>query len=274
VSDLESDRHAKRPGGSQPGVARSRLAARVERLVGAAIAGDAHVSLNFKASELIAEARPVAAAISDALDRGGHGVMARWRVAQALRPTGLGDELLNSLVDPDSRVRIAAARLCGALRMTDSLPWLADMLRDPKPTVRDAAARALGQVGGRRAVEGLMSASDRVPQHRLAIELAHAASDMDIEALMREPASVQAAVVTVLACGLRHDRLRVVPLSAIAQDRRWPARVRAAACRALAMIGDPATADGLRGLTGDPDAGVRTAAAKAQRRLKPSAGLS
>jgi len=272
VSDLESDRPAKRPGGSRPGVSRSRVAARVERLLASAIAGDAHVSLNFKAAELIAEFRPVAAAIGDVLQREGPGVMAQWRVAQALKPTGLGDELLNSLVDPDPKVRIAAARLCGALRMTDSLPWLADMLGDPKPRVRDAAARALGQLGGRRAVDALMSASERLPKHRLAIELAHAASDMDIEALMREPASVQAAVVTVLACGLRHDSLRVAPLSAIAHDTRWPARVRAAACRALAMIGDPATADGLRGLMGDPDAGVRAEAAKAQRRFKPSTG--
>ena len=244
----------------------------MERLLGTAIAGDAHVSLNFKASELIAEAGPVAAAISDSLEGGGPGVIVQWRVAQALKPTGLGDELLNALVDPDPKVRVGAARLCGALRMTDSLPWLADMLDDPKPRVREAAVRALGQLGGRRAVDALMSASGKLSQHRLAIELAHAASDMDIEALMREPASVQAAVVTVLACGLRHDRLRVTPLSAIAHDRRWPARVRAAACRALAMIGDPATADGLRGLTGDPDAGVRLAAAKAQRRFKPSRG--
>jgi HEAT repeat protein len=272
VSDLESDRPAKRPGGSRPGVPRSRLASRVERLLSAAIAGDTHVSLNFKAVELIADAALVAAAISDVIEQAGPGVMTQWRVSQALKPTGLGDEILNSLVDPDPKVRIAAARLCGAFRMTDSLSPLADLLGDPKPRVRDAAARALGQLGGRRAVDALMSASDRLPQHRLAIEVAHAASDMDIEALMREPASVQAAVVTVLACGLRHDRLRVEPLSAIAHDRRWPARVRAAACRALAMVGDPATADVLRRLNGDPDAGVRLAADKAQRRFKPSRG--
>jgi HEAT repeat protein len=97
---------------------------------------------------------------------------------------------------------------------------------------------------------------------------------MDIEALMREPESVEAAVVTVLACGLRHDRLRVGPLAAIANDRRWPALVRAAACRALAMIGDPETADTLRRLNADPDASVRLAASKAQQRFKPSSGAA
>jgi HEAT repeat protein len=226
------------------------------------------VTLNIKASELLAEAVPVAAAITAVLERSRPGVRSQWQVAQALKPTGLGDELLNMLVDPDPKVRIAAARLCGALRLTDSLAWLEDMLADPKRAVREAAVRALGRLGGRRAVDALMAAGDRLPQHRLAIELARAASDMDIEALMREPSSVRAAVVTVLACGLRHDSLRVSSLNGIAHDRRWPSRVRAAACQALGMIGDPSSADGIRGLTGDPDAAVRLAATKAQRRFK------
>jgi FOG: HEAT repeat len=199
--------------------------------------------------------------------------MGHWRVTRTLTPTGLDVELLNSLVDRDPKVRTGAARLCGAFRITNSVPWLADLLRDADPSVREGAVRALGQLGGRGAVDALMAAGDHLPQHRLAIELAHAASDMDIEALMREPASVQAAVVTVLACGLRHDRLRVDPLAGIAHDRRWPSRVRAAACRALAMIGDPAAADRLGGLAHDPDAGLRLAAAKAHRRLRPAAGL-
>jgi hypothetical protein len=274
VSDPESERPVKRQGGSRAGAPRSRLAARVDRVLSAALEGDPHVTLNIKASELLADAGPVAAAIHGALERAGPGVMIQWRVAQALKPTGLGDELLNAMVDPDQNVRIAAARLCGALRIGDSLPWLADMLADPKPRVREAAVRALGQLGGRRAVDALMSAADRLPQHRLAIELAHAASDMDIEALMREPASVQAAVVTVLACGLRHDRLRVAPLAAIAHDRRWPSRVRVAACRALAMVGTDDAEDGLSGLTGDPDAALRSAVVKAQRRFRPSAGAA
>jgi hypothetical protein len=82
---------------------------------------------------------------------------------------------------------------------------------------------------------------------------------------------VQAAVVTVLACGLRHDNLRVGPLSAIAQDRRWPARVRVAACRSLGMIGDSTTSVVLGRLTGDPDATIRGAAIDAQRRVSAAA---
>jgi hypothetical protein len=269
VSDLESGRPITRPGGSRAGASRSRLATRVDRVLTAAIAGEPHVTLSAKSSELLAD-DSVAGAISSVLERAGPGIMGHWRVTQTLKATGLDAELLNSLVDPDPKVRIAAARLCGAFRLTDAVVWLADLMGDANPKVRDAAVRALGVLGGRRAVDALMSALDRLPQHRLAIELSHAASDMDMEVLMREPASVQAAVVTVLACGLRYDRLRVGALTGIAHDRRWPSRVRSAACCALAMIGDPTTADGLRPLTGDPDAGVRLAAAKAQRRFRPA----
>jgi HEAT repeat protein len=271
VSDLESERPTKRPGGSRAGVPRSRLAARVERLLTAALGGDPHVNLNVKAAELLDDAGSVVPAITGVLERAGPGLGPQLRLAQTLRAAGLVDDLLNALTSRDTKVRVAAARLCGALRITDSLSWLADMLGDPNPRVREAAIRALGELGGHRAVDALMAAADRIPQHRLAIELARAASDMDIEALMREPASVQAAVVTVLACGLRHDNLRVGPLSAIAQDRRWPSRVRAAACRSLSMIGDPPTSVVLARLTYDPEAAVSAAAAKAQRRLQ-SAG--
>ncbi len=272
MSDLESERPAKRQEGSKAGVPRSKLAARVERMLTAALGGDSHVTLNIKAPELLADAGAVAPAISGVLARAGPGLAPLLRLAQTLRSAGLVDDLLNALVSSDAEVRVAAARLCGALRLTDSLPWLADMLHDPKSSVREAAIRALGELGGRRAVDALMSDMDRIPQHRLAIELARAASDMDIEALIREPASVQAAVVTVLACGLRHDNLRVGPLSAIAQDRRWPTRVRAAACRSLGMIGDATTSVALARLTSDPDAGVRVAALDAQKRLHGAGG--
>ena len=268
MSDLESERPTRRQGGSRTGVPRSRLAARVERLLTAALGGDPHVILNVKAPELLADAASVAPVISAVLERAGPGLATQLRLSQTVRSAGLVDDLLNALANPDPVVRIAAARLCGALRMTDSLPWLAEMMADSRPRVWEAAVRALGDLGGRRAVDALMSGVGRVPQHRLAIELARAASDMDIEALMREPASVEAAVVTVLACGLRHDTLRVGPLAAIAQDRRWPSRVRVAACRSLAMIGDPTSAVAIARLTNEPDGGVKGAAIDAQRRLK------
>jgi HEAT repeat protein len=118
-----------------------------------------------------------------------------------------------------------------------------------------------------------MASTDIVATHRLAISLSHAASDLDIEALMRQPTSEKAALVTVLACGLRRDALRVPPLLGIAHDRRWPKQVRLAACTSLGMIGDRAAADGLSRLAdADPDPVVKEAALRAWRRLEARSG--
>ena len=107
------------------------------------------------------------------------------------------------------------------------------------------------------------------PANRLAITLAQAATDMDIEALMRQPASEKAAVVTVLACGLRRDALRVPPLLGIAHDKRWPIKVRVAACHSLGMIGDPSAVGSLDVLAEkDPDPALKRAASLAWRRLQ------
>jgi HEAT repeat protein len=229
------------------------------------------VALSATASELLAEPGPVATVIQAAFDRAEPTLTEHLRLTQPFRSTGVDTELVNSLVSPNPRVQIAAARLCAALRLTDAVPWLGDMMEDSNPKVREAAVRALGRSGGHRAVDVLMAAADRLPQHRLAIELSRAASDLDIEALMRKPATVRAAIVTVLACGLRKDRLRVGSLLGIAHDRRWPVQVRVAACKALAMIGDPATVVGLRDLTGEPEASVQEAAIKAHRRFERAA---
>ena len=241
-------------------------------MLSSAIAGEPHVAVNAKASELLAEAGSVASTIRSALISAGPSMSVQLRVTQAFRASGLIDELLNSLVNPDPDVRIAAAQLCGALRLTDAVPWLDEMLRDPNPKVRDAAIRALGHLGGRRAVEVLISAVDRFPQARLAIELSRAASDLDIEGLLRQPVSVQAAVAAVLACGLRKDRFRVPALVGIASDVRWPTEVRAAACRALAIMDDPSSLAVLSRLIDDPHPEVHQAAAKAHHRSRNAAG--
>ena len=245
---------------------RSRLAARVDQALNAALAGQP-VVLDARASELLAEVGPVSAAVSAALDRAGPSLGQQWRVTQVFRRAGLGGELLDSLANADPTLRVAGARLCGALRLTEAVPWLGDLLADPSPAVQDAAMRALGKTGGGRAVEALVAGADQLPRCRLAIELSRAASDIDLEALLRRPASTQTTAVVVLACGLRGDTLRVPRLFDIAQDRSGDPQLRLAACRALSMIRDPATADMLRGLASDPDAGVKTAAARARMRI-------
>jgi HEAT repeat protein len=267
-AEIDQQRLTKRSGAATR-APRSRLAAQIERVLNAALTGEPQVVLNVSAAELLAEPYKVGTVIVAALAQAGPGVTGQWRITEPFRRSGLSEALLNSLVDPNPLTRAAAARLCGALRLTGSVMWLADLIQDKNPKVRESAIRALGLVGGRRAVEALMAAADQIPTHRLAIALSMAASDLDIEALMRQPDSEKAAVVTVLACGLRRDSLRVPPLLGIAHDRRWPKAVRLAACKSLGMIGDPASSDGLRTLVErEPDADVKKAAMHAQRRLQ------
>ena len=224
--------------------------------------------LNATAAELLAEPELVAGVFRAALARPGVGLMGHWMLHELLRRSRLYEELVNAMASPNPLTRSAAARICGAARMTESIEWLADMVRDPNPRVRDAAVRSLADHGGRRAVEELMAATDRIPVYRMAIALSRGASDVEIEALMRRPANEPAAVAAVLACGLRRDVLRVSPLLGIAHDRRWPKQVRAAACKALAAIGDRSALDGLKRLAlYDPDPNTKRVAERAHRRL-------
>ena len=251
---------------------RSKLAERIDRVLNGALAGEPAVIANISAADLLEESTPVANVISAALARPGSGLSGHWRVTEAFRHSGLTDQMLDALAAGDPAVRSAACRLCGAMRLTESVPWIGDLAGDPDPLVRWTALRALGQLGGRRAVEILMAMAEKVPLHRLALALSRAASDLDIEALMRQPPSEKAAVATVLACGLRKDTLRVAPLLGIAHDRRWPKQVRLAACKALAMIGDAGATDGLNQLaTDDPDPAVKAVASRAHRRLLKTA---
>ncbi len=69
--------------------------------------------------------------------------------------------------------------------------------------------------------------------------------------------------------GLRADALRFPRLVAIARDAAADPEVRAAACRALGMIGDRAAAGVLRNLSSDVNQLVSEAAAHALRRYHP-----
>src|SRR3989441_3950995 len=265
--DLDSRRATRRSGPVRQQAPRTRLAAKIDRVLTTAINGDPRAVLDVKASDLLAEAGPVADVISAAIERAGMGLAAQLTVTQTFLRSGVEGELLDSLASPDHAVRIAGARLCGALRLPDAVPWLADMLDDPVPAVRAAAARALGRAGGRRVVDALMAPADRLPQYRVAKELSRAASDIDFESLLREGGAVGTTVTVLMACGLRGDALRTPLLVRMAQDRICDTQIRVAACRALAMIGDPAGADALRLLGTDPDAVVQKAAVRARMRI-------
>jgi hypothetical protein len=270
TAEIDLQRLTKRSG-AHSRAQRSRVAGRIDRVLNAVLSGENRVQLNVSATELLSEPGPVAEVIEAALAEAGPGLTGQWRLTQPFRQSKVTEELVNSLVSPNPLTRAAAAQLCGALRLTESVLWIEDMIRDKNPKVRDAAIRALGRMGGRRAVESLMTAIDRIAMHRLAITLAQAATDLDIELLMRQPATEKAAVVTVLACGLRRDHLRVPPLLGIAHNSRWPKAVRLAACLSLGMIGGKGAAD-LGALAElDPDADIKKAATRAKVRLERSA---
>ena len=223
--------------------------------------------LNVKTSEVLAEPGPVAEVISAALENAGSGLSAQLAITHTFRRSGLEPELLNSLASPDPAVRMAGARLCGALRLPDAVPWLADLLDDPSPAVRDVAIRSLANAGGHRVVAALIARADRLPSYRLAKALSQAASDIDLESLVREQIPPRTKVLVLMACGLRRDALQVPLLVRMAVDRQCETEIRVAACRALAMTGEPLGADGMRMLASDPDELVRKAAVRARMRI-------
>ncbi len=263
--ELDSRRTTRRT--IRPEPPRSRLASKIERVLATALGGDPRVVLNVKAAEVLAEPAPVAEVISAALANAGNGLVPQLAITHAFRRSGLQPELLNSLASPDPAMRIAGARLCGALRLPDAVPWLADLLEDPKPAVRDVAIRSLANAGGHRVVAALMARVDRLPSYRLAQALARAASDIDLESLLQEPSPVKTKVTILMACGLRRDALYGPLLVRMAQDREYETEIRVAACRALAMIGEPAGADAMRTLATEEDEAVRKASVRARMRI-------
>lgn len=233
-----------------------------------ALTGQA-VVVHAAAADLLADANGVAAAIVAVMHRPGITMAQQWRVTNALHRSGVAAQLLDALVSPEAATRAAAAKLCGAVRLAEALPWLSDLLADADDHVRSAAAQALGRTGGRRAVDALMASAERFSAKRLAVDIAHAASDIDLDGLLRSERRPHAVVVIALACGLRADALRFPRLVAIARDTANEPEVRAAACRALGMIGDRAAAGVLRNLSSDANSDVSEAAAHALRRYHP-----
>ncbi len=244
------------------------VAAQVNQALVSALTGQPAV-FTMKPSELIAGVDHVAPAIAAVMHRPGLTLTQQFRVNRALHRAGIDAAILDSLASPDPATRIAAGRLAGALRLADAVPWLADMLEDPDEGVRRAAATALGRTGGRRAVEALIGSAERFHPYELAANLARAASDIDLDQLLRESETSPAAVAVALACGLRADALRFPRLVAIARDPRADPDLRAAACGALGMIGDRAAAGVLRNLTYDTNGVVSTAANRGLRRYHP-----
>jgi HEAT repeat protein len=70
----------------------------------------------------------------------------------------LGEHLVRALADPDSRLRVEAARSLGTLAAPDTVPDLVRALSaDVQPDVRSAVAAALGLIGDERGVDPLLA---------------------------------------------------------------------------------------------------------------------
>ena len=69
--------------------------------------------------------------------------------------TRVADELMYSLADPDSSVRLAAAKALGRLRATSAGDQLIGRIADPDLPVRLAAIRAVGEIREARALVAL-----------------------------------------------------------------------------------------------------------------------
>src|SRR5205823_4650624 len=115
------------------------------------------------------------------------------------------DELVDGLGDRDWAVRAASARECGARGVEQAVPLLTERLLDPDRRVRGAAAGALGRIGGTRSAEALMRAlrSGRLGAGRLARELARSAPDFFLEAALTRPENRQVRAALALTAGLR-----------------------------------------------------------------------
>ena len=78
------------------------------------------------------------------------------RLADLVDVTGVGDELVEQLSDPDPYRRAGAAETIGALRLRVAVKALHAAMRDDDPDVRVAAATAYVRLDGHRAAPALL----------------------------------------------------------------------------------------------------------------------
>jgi HEAT repeat protein len=85
----------------------------------------------------------------------------RWKALEAIAEIGMAEEfvlekILLCLEDPESSVRMQAARALGTCKYQPAATLLIEKLRDPKHTVRWFAAWALGHLGDEKAIQPLI----------------------------------------------------------------------------------------------------------------------
>jgi len=177
------------------------------------------------------------------------------------------DEVVDGLRDRDPATRVASARACGVRGMEQTIPLLSERLVDPDRRVRAAAAHALGRIGGARSADALLHAmrTSRLGAGRLARELARAAPDFYLESALVTPENSKIRAALALTAGLSGRSSEVVEqLFALLEGD--PAE-RAAACHALGALHHLPAVPLLMDALFDPSPRVRHAAAVALTRL-------
>jgi HEAT repeat protein len=193
------------------------------------------------------------------------------RLTTALAASGSLAEILDALAATDARGRERSARAAGILRLDPATPWLVELLGAREVRVRVAACRALGRIGGAAATESLIAAlrARRLPISRLVIELARAAPDLYLESNLnlRKNAAVRPALVAALALRNRRTALSTMRRLVVSGSQRE----RTYACRALAWLRDPSSADYVAQALGHRSWRVRRAAARTLGQLGAAA---
>ncbi len=171
------------------------------------------------------------------------------------------DDLRTAAEDPDPRVRRAAIRWLGQLKDKPSQQLIERQLRHTDESVRAAAATALARLGlGDLPALARQALADRALAVRLAgIELLRAAKlTAELTALAEDPdpmVALEAAIATT------EPALRAKALERAAASEKWTTRAGAANMAARAVDRTAAAALAKR-LAGDPELGVRLAAAR------------
>jgi HEAT repeat protein len=197
----------------------------------------------------------------------------RWRrpeisrLAAVFNSSGLLDQVMDGLASDEPAMAIVCARLTGVLELEPAVPWLEALLRSYDPAVVEAAARALGRIKGTRAAEALTVAiMRRGPRRILVAELARAAPDLYLEALMTNARRPTVHSAAAIAAGLRRRQVSTAPLLVLLVNGNR--RQRVIGCRALGWIGARTAIPLVEAALEDREQKVRHSAGKALAALR------
>ena len=192
------------------------------------------------------------------------------RLVLALDELGFVDRYLDGLRGPRWWQRAAAAEKLGLASVERAVEALTTSLHDEVSEVRMRAAKALGSLGGKTSSRQLVQALNE-PNRWSTIRIADLLTSMGrevvdelVEAFPSLTLSGRIAALDVLG--------RIRPLHTVRWLEQWlddpEPNLRARACHALGLIGDPRSATKLIRALKDPEWPVRAMSAKALAKIR------